>query len=118
MSQEELIRAALYQTIDEIPSSPTRPRRSGKVRDVFELSGDRLALVATDRISVFDYVIGTVPFKGQILNQLAAWWLRKLDDIAIPHHLLSVPHPNMSVVRRAAALPIEIVVRGYLTGST
>jgi phosphoribosylaminoimidazole-succinocarboxamide synthase len=118
MSQEELIRAALDQTIDEIPSSPTRQRVSGKVRDVFTLSGDRLALVATDRISVFDYVIGTVPFKGQILNQLAAWWLRKLDDIGIPHHLLSAPHPNMSVVRRAAALPIEIVVRGYLTGST
>jgi phosphoribosylaminoimidazole-succinocarboxamide synthase len=118
MSQEELIRAALDQTIDEIPSSPTRQRVSGKVRDVFTLSGNRLALVATDRISVFDYVIGSVPFKGQILNQLAAWWLRKLDDIGIPHHLLSVPHPNMSVVRRAAALPIEIVVRGYLTGST
>jgi phosphoribosylaminoimidazole-succinocarboxamide synthase len=118
MSQEELIRAALDKTIDEIPSSPARHRVSGKVRDVFALSGDRLALVATDRISVFDYVIGSVPFKGQILNQLAGWWLRKLDDIGIPHHLLSVPHPNMSVVRRAAALPIEIVVRGYLTGST
>src|SRR6266498_1797758 len=118
MSQEELIRAALDQAIDEIPSSPMRHRVSGKVRDVFALSGDRLALVATDRISVFDYVIGSVPFKGQILNQLAAWWLRKLDGIGIPHHLLSVPHPNMSVVRRAAALPIEIVVRGYLTGST
>jgi phosphoribosylaminoimidazole-succinocarboxamide synthase len=118
MSQEELIRAALDHTIDEIPTSPTRHRTSGKVRDVFALAGDRLALVATDRISVFDYVIGSVPFKGQILNQLAGWWLRKLDDIAIPHHLLSMPHPNMSIVRHAAALPIEIVVRGYLTGST
>jgi phosphoribosylaminoimidazole-succinocarboxamide synthase len=118
MPQEELIRAALDRTIDEIPSSPTRQRESGKVRDVFALSGNRLALVATDRISVFDYVIGSVPFKGQILNQLAGWWLRKLDDIGVPHHLLSVPHPNMSIVRRASALPIEIVIRGYLTGST
>ena len=85
---------------------------------MFELPGDRLALVTTDRISVFDYVIGSVPFKGQVLNQLAGWWLRKLDDIGIPHHLLSLPHPNVSVVRRAAALPIEIVVRGYLAGTT
>jgi phosphoribosylaminoimidazole-succinocarboxamide synthase len=118
MSPQNLIEAALNQTIDQIPESPARRRVSGKVRDVFELPGDRLALVTTDRISVFDYVIGTVPFKGQVLNQLAGWWLRKLDDIGIPHHLLSLPHPNVSVVRRATALPIEIVVRGYLTGST
>src|SRR4051812_24246268 len=118
MSPQNLIEMALNHTIDEIPGSPARRSISGKVRDVFELPGDRLALVTTDRISVFDYVIGTVPFKGQVLNQLAGWWLRKLDDIGIPHHLLSLPHPNVSVVRRATALPIEIVVRGYLTGST
>jgi phosphoribosylaminoimidazole-succinocarboxamide synthase len=88
------------------------------VRDVFEMPEDRLAIAVTDRISVFDYVIGTVPFKGQVLNQLAGWWLRKLDDIGIPHHLISIPHPNVSLVKRATALPIEIVVRGYLTGST
>lgn len=118
MSPQKLIEAALVQTIDVIPDSPARRRLSGKVRDIFELPGDRLALVTTDRISVFDYVIGSIPFKGQVLNQLAGWWLRKLDDIGIPHHLLSLPHPNVSVVRRAAPLPIEIVVRGYLTGST
>jgi phosphoribosylaminoimidazole-succinocarboxamide synthase len=118
MSPQKLIEMALDQTIDQIPDSPTRRRVSGKVRDMFELPGDRLALVTTDRISVFDYVIGSIPFKGQVLNQLAGWWLRKLDDIGIPHHLLSLPHPNVSVVRRATPLPIEIVVRGYLTGST
>src|SRR4051812_13381370 len=118
MSPQNLIEMALNHTIDEIPGSPARRSISGKVRDVFELPGDRLALVTTDRISVFDYVIGSVPFKGQVLNQLAGWWLRKLDDIGIPHHLLSLPHPNVSIVRRATALPIEIVVRGYLTGST
>src|SRR3954469_16024527 len=118
MSPQNLIEMALNQTIDEIPDSPARRRVSGKVRDVFALPGDRLAMVTTDRISVFDYVIGSVPFKGQVLNQLAGWWLRRLDDIGIPHHLLSLPHPNVSVVRRASALPIEIVVRGYLTGST
>ena len=87
MSPQNLIEMALDQTIDEIPDSPARRRVSGKVRDVFELPGDRLALVTTDRISVFDYVIGSIPFKGQVLNQLAGWWLRKLDDIGIPHQL-------------------------------
>lgn len=118
MLQDGLIHAALDRTIDEIPYTRMKRRASGKVREVFEPSGDRLAIVTTDRISVFDYVIGSIPFKGQTLNQLAGWWLRQLDDIGIPHHLLSVPHPNVSIVRRATALPIEIVVRGYLTGST
>src|SRR5262249_23831264 len=118
MLQADLIRSGLQQTIESIPASPLRRRISGKVRDVFELPGDRLAIAVTDRISVFDYVIGTVPFKGQVLNELAAWWLCKLDDIGIPHHLISVPHPNVSIVKRATALPIEFVVRGYLTGST
>jgi phosphoribosylaminoimidazole-succinocarboxamide synthase len=118
MLQTELIRAALQQTIEAIPELPTRRRFAGKVRDIFEMPGNRLAIAVTDRISVFDYVIGTVPFKGQVLNQLAGWWLKKLDDIGIPHHLISMPHPNVSLVKRAAALPIEFVVRGYLTGST
>src|SRR5438477_7309793 len=63
MPQTELIRAALQQTIEAIPESSMRRRISGKVRDVFEMPGDRLAIAVTDRISVFDYVIGTVPFK-------------------------------------------------------
>jgi phosphoribosylaminoimidazole-succinocarboxamide synthase len=117
MSHDALIETALSQTIDAIPAS-TRPHLSGKVREVFALPGERLAVVVTDRISVFDYVIGTIPFKGQVLNRLANWWLRKLDEIGIPHHFLSEPHPNVSIVRRATALPVEIVVRGYLTGAT
>src|SRR5262249_32846859 len=118
MLQSDLISAALHHTVDSFPERSGRRQFSGKVREVFELVGDRLAIAVTDRISVFDFVIGSVPFKGQVLNQLAAWWLRKLDDIGVPHHLVSVPHPNVSIVRRAQALPIEIVVRGYLTGST
>jgi phosphoribosylaminoimidazole-succinocarboxamide synthase len=118
MLQTELIRAALQQTIEEIPQSPARRRLAGKVRDIFEMPGDRLAIAVTDRISVFDYVIGTVPFKGQVLNQLAGWWLRKLDDIGVPHHLISIPHPSVSIVKRASPLPIEFVIRGYLTGAT
>jgi phosphoribosylaminoimidazole-succinocarboxamide synthase len=72
----------------------------------------------SDRISAFDFILGTVPHKGQVLNQIAAWWFVKLDEIDIPHHLISVPHPNISLVKNVTVLPIEIVVRGYLTGTT
>jgi phosphoribosylaminoimidazole-succinocarboxamide synthase len=118
LTKDALIKAALSQTIDTIPASKARPLASGKVREVFALPANRLALVVTDRISVFDFVIGTVPFKGQVLNRIANWWLRKLDAIGVPHHLLSEPHPNISIARRTTALPVEIVVRGYLTGTT
>jgi phosphoribosylaminoimidazole-succinocarboxamide synthase len=90
------------------------PRR-GKVRDVYE-SGDRLILVTTDRLSAFDHVLTTLPFKGQLLNQLAAFWFDKTKDVA-PNHLLDVPDPNVLVGRKCQALPVEMVVRGYLTGS-
>ena len=109
--------AALNSAIDPIPFEKGT-RFAGKVRENFVLGDGRMAIVVTDRVSVFDHKIGTVPFKGQVLNQLAAWWFGKLDDIGIPHHLLRTPHPNISVVRQARPLPIEIVVRAYLTGTT
>jgi phosphoribosylaminoimidazole-succinocarboxamide synthase len=68
-------------------------------------------------VSCFDVIVGTLPFKGQILNQLAAFWFERTRDIA-PNHLLGVPDPNVSVVRECRPLPVEFVVRGYLTGST
>jgi phosphoribosylaminoimidazole-succinocarboxamide synthase len=108
---------ALNSAIDSIPFEKGT-RFAGKVRENFVLGDGRMAIVVTDRVSVFDYKIGTVPFKGQVLNQLAAWWFGKLDDIGIPHHLLLTPHPNISVVRKVKPLPIEIVVRAYLTGTT
>jgi phosphoribosylaminoimidazole-succinocarboxamide synthase len=111
------IKAALAHTIDRIPLGGP-DRFSGKVRDIYALGEDQMAIVVTDRVSVFDHVIGTVPFKGRMLNLLASWWFGKLDEIAIPHHLLSTPHPNISVARRATPLPIELVVRAYLTGTT
>jgi len=92
------------------------PLTTGKVRDVVDL-GDRLALVATDRISAFDQVLGTVPFRGQVLNQLAAWWFDQLADV-VPSHLLDVPDPNVTIARKCRTLPVEVVVRGRLSGST
>lgn len=92
------------------------PRRAGKVRDIYLLGGHRL-LIATDRISAFDRVVGAVPRKGQVLNQLSAWWFQRTRDI-LENHLVEVPDPNVSLVREARPVPLEVVVRGYLTGST
>jgi phosphoribosylaminoimidazole-succinocarboxamide synthase len=88
----------------------------GKVRDIVDL-GDTLALIATDRISAFDRVLGTVPYRGQVLNQLAAWWFERIADI-VPSHVVSVPDPNVTIGRKCRALPVEVVVRGQLSGST
>jgi len=112
------IRGGLDHTIDAIDFPGQAERYSGKVRETFILPNGAMAIVVTDRVSVFDHKIGTIPYKGQVLNQLAAWWFAKLDEIDIPHHLIAVPHPNVSSVRRAKPLPIELVVRAYLTGTT
>ncbi|PID70495.1 phosphoribosylaminoimidazolesuccinocarboxamide synthase [bacterium DOLZORAL124_38_8] len=107
---------ALAHTIDTI-NWDGAPKINGKVRESFSLSNNKRALVVTDRISAFDFVLGTVPFKGQVLNKIAAWWFNKIDGI-VPHHLLSVPHGNVSIVKNVTVLPVEIIVRGYLTGTT
>ena len=90
-------------------------RYQGKVRDTYR-SGDRLILVTTDRISAFDHVLRqAIPFKGQVLNQLAAYFFEHTADIA-DNHLLSVPDPNVTVAAFCDAFPVEFVVRGYLAG--
>ncbi len=87
----------------------------GKVRDVYSFA-DKLVMVASDRISAFDVVLPrAIPFKGQVLNQLAAHFLEATRDI-VPNWLLSVPDPNVSVGRRCETFPVEMVVRGYLSG--
>jgi phosphoribosylaminoimidazole-succinocarboxamide synthase len=74
-------------------------------------------IVVTDRVSCFDMVVGTLPFKGQVLNQVAAFWFDKTRDVA-PNHLITVPDPCASVVRECRTLPIEFVMRAHLTGIT
>ena len=73
-------------------------------------------MVTTDRVSAFDHVLGTIPFKGEVLSRLTAFWFEKVKDIA-PTHVVDLPDPSVMVVKRAKALPIEIVIRGYITGS-
>src|SRR5207249_4509883 len=90
-------------------------RYQGKVRDTYR-KGDQLALVTTDRLSAFDHVLTTIPFKGEVLNRLATFWFEKTRHV-VKNHLLDVPDPNVAVARRCEAFPIEFVVRGYITGS-
>ncbi len=97
----------------ELPGLPEPTR--GKVRDVYDL-GERLLIVTTDRISAFDVVLGTVPCKGQVLNTIAAHWFEVTSDL-VPNHVLTVPDPCAMVVRKLEPLPVEVVVRRYLTGS-
>lgn len=92
-------------------------RRAGKVRVSYAL-GDRYRLmVTTDRLSAFDRIIAGVVYKGQVLNQLSAWWFETTRDI-VANHVVAVPDPNVLVARAATTLPVEVVVRGYITGVT
>lgn len=91
-------------------------KTAGKVRDIYERN-DKLVLITTDRHSSFDRIIAHIPWKGQVLNQVSAWWFERTKDI-VPNHVLSIPDPNVTIARKCAPLPIEAVVRGYLTGVT
>ena len=87
----------------------------GKVRDTYA-DGDRLVLVTTDRISAFDHILDQpIPFKGQILNRLAAFFFAETADL-VPNHVIAVPDPNVTLAKRCAPFPVEFVVRGYLAG--
>jgi phosphoribosylaminoimidazole-succinocarboxamide synthase len=89
----------------------------GKVRDLFELPDNRWLIVTTDRLSAFDRILTAVPFKGQVLNQLSAFWFEQTADI-ISNHIIDLPDPNTSLVVGCETLPVEVVVRGYITGVT
>lgn len=88
----------------------------GKVRDNYILDGKRI-IITTDRISAFDRVLCTLPFKGQVLNQTSAFWFEKTKHI-IKNHVIEVPDPNVTIGRECKLIPVEMVVRGYLTGVT
>lgn len=90
---------------------------SGKVRDWYSLPDRQRLLVTTDRLSAFDRNLGFIPWKGQVLNQLSAWWNEKTSDI-IPNHLISMPDPNASLVHEVTPIPVEVIMRGYITGVT
>jgi phosphoribosylaminoimidazole-succinocarboxamide synthase len=112
---QEILRAQLPHCLERTELLGLGELYRGKVRDTYA-RGDRLVLVATDRLSAFDHVLTTIPFKGEILSRLAAFWFERTAAIA-PNHLLDVPDPNVHVARRCEPIAVEVVVRGYLTGS-
>ncbi|TPK40243.1 phosphoribosylaminoimidazolesuccinocarboxamide synthase [Mesorhizobium sp. B2-5-4] len=89
----------------------------GKVRENYDLADGRRIIIATDRLSAFDIILTSIPFKGEILTQTARYWFEETADIC-PNHVLEYPDPNVVVGTRLDILPVEIVVRGYLAGTT
>ena len=110
-----IIREQLPYTLDEFDAEDLGQRYKGKVRENFHLDNE-IIMVTTDRVSAFDHVLGTIPFKGQILTEIANFWFEKTRHIA-PNHIISSPDPQVLVATKAETLPVEVIVRGYITGS-
>ncbi|MDX2011847.1 MAG: phosphoribosylaminoimidazolesuccinocarboxamide synthase [Myxococcaceae bacterium] len=112
---DALLTQQLGHTLSATDFPALGTKYQGKVRDTYR-SGDRLVLITTDRLSAFDHVLTTLPFKGDLLNSLAAFWFQKTAHV-VKNHVIDVPDPCVTVARRAEPFAIEFVVRGYLTGS-
>ena len=111
----EIIGANLTNTLKETDFDFLGRLYRGKVRDTY-LNSDKLILIASDRISAFDHILKqTIPFKGQVLNKVAAYFFSTTGDI-IANHIIDIPDPNVTIAKACKALPIEFVVRGYLAG--
>lgn len=113
---ESLLRAQLTKTLDATDFPQLGEKYEGKVRDCYTKDGKR-TLIVSDRLSAFDVVLGTIPFKGQVLNQMAAYWFEATKDL-VPNHVISVPDPTVMVATECKLLPVEFVMRAYITGVT
>src|SRR3989338_6974266 len=112
----EVLKETDFKTLGE--------KKTGKVRDIYiqpdpsSPSGQgRLVLISTDRHSSFDRIIAHIPWKGQVLNQVSAFWFQVTEDI-VPNHVIAIPDPNVTVAKKLKTVPVEAVMRGYLTGVT
>jgi phosphoribosylaminoimidazole-succinocarboxamide synthase len=115
MIPDAQLHAQLAHTLRQLDLPSLGDLYRGKVRDNYS-RGDRIVMVTTDRVSAFDHVLGTIPFKGEVLSRLTAFWFEKVKDIA-PTHLVDQPDPSVMVVKKAKPFPVEIIIRGYITGS-
>ena len=117
MIDENLIRDQLGNTLNEINLPNLGKRYEGKVRENYinDATGVR-TIISTDRLSAFDRVITTIPFKGQLLNQMSAFWFEKTKHIA-PNHIIDIPDVNAVRAHNCKTLPVEMIVRAYITGS-
>lgn len=116
MIQAKTILTSITDCLETVDIPGLGVKNQGKVRDYYILP-DKRVIITTDRQSAFDRVLGLIPYKGAVLNQLAAFWFNKTGKI-VPNHLLSVPDPNVSVTRNLTGIPIEMIVRGYISGVT
>ncbi len=117
MVSTQALRTALATTLERTDLDDLGVKYEGKVRDNYTTADGRRFIVVTDRISAFDRVLGTLPLKGQILNRLAAFWFERTASVA-PNHMISMPDPNVLVARECTPLPVELVMRAYVTGVT
>ena len=115
LNHNELL-AAVPHALDSVDLPGWGQKEEGKVRDIYQRGKQRL-LITTDRVSAFDRVLGLIPYKGQVLNQLSAWWFEQTADI-VGNHVISIPDPNVTLAHEAQPLPVEVIVRGYITGVT
>lgn len=116
MISEEIIKNQLKNTLKKTNFKGLGEKYEGKVRDNY-IKDDKRIIITTDRISAFDRVLTTIPFKGQVLNQMAAFWFEKTKDI-VKNHMIDVPDQNVMVTTEVKPYPVEMVIRGYITGVT
>lgn len=117
MVDKETLTAALSHTLDQTHLDALGKKYEGKVRDNYTTADGRRIIVVTDRISAFDRVLGTLPLKGQVLNRLAAFWFELTREVA-PNHMISMPDPAVLEARECTPLPVEMIMRAYVTGVT
>ncbi len=112
---KDTIKNQLDNTLEKLELNITSDFYRGKVRENY-YKEDQIIMVTSDRVSAFDHVLGTIPFKGQILNEIACFWFEKTKDI-VPNHFISSPDEQVLVTKKAKTLPVEVIVRQYITGS-
>ncbi|MEJ2296629.1 MAG: phosphoribosylaminoimidazolesuccinocarboxamide synthase [Candidatus Lokiarchaeota archaeon] len=112
---ESIIKQQLGKTLIETKFNSLGKLYKGKVRDNY-IKKDIRIIIATDRLSAFDRVITTIPFKGELLNRVSSFWFEKTKDI-VKNHIIDIPDPNVAVVHQCETIPIEMIVRAYITGS-
>lgn len=117
MIDKKILQENLNNTLPETNFPKLGQLYRGKVRDNYiQKEKNRRVIIATDRLSAFDRVITTIPFKGQLLSQMSNFWFEKTKKIA-PNHIIEIPDPNVTIVKECSPFPIEMVIRGYITGS-
>ena len=116
MIEKQIIKDNLKNTLDDIDFPRLGKKYKGKVRDNYISDDGIRTIIATDRLSAFDRVLATIPFKGQLLTQMSCFWFEKTKNIW-PNHIIEVPDPNVVKVKNCKTFPIEMIVRSYITGS-